>query len=1543
MINDKGKIYYGLGLDNAQLRADASEARSIIKGIGDSTVAEGNRIDGSMSKIGVAVLGAFSVQQAAQFAKTIVDVRGEVEALEKSFVVLAGHKGIPLFEEIRRYATDTTFQLGDLAKGAQTLLAFNIEADRVMPILKQIGDISMGNTDKFNSLVLAFAQMSSTGKLMGQDLLQMINAGFNPLTVISEKTGKSIAQLKKEMEQGGITADMVADAFQTATAAGGKFNGMLEDQSKGIKGMKSNLEGAWEEALNSIGEKNEEVIKGSIQGVTLLVQNYEKVGEVLAVIISTYGAYKAALIATETARNAITTVRHTEEAAALYQLLTAEQQAMISKQGLSTTSAEYYALVKAESTANVQAAQATLAKARTEVSAASQTVTARRAEYVAAKQAEAQRAAELVQVKATGTTKQIEVAQRKLNAAQTERESAAIAFQSATQDFHAKKTAVVAAAKNAEAVATATNTAAQTADATATGFLSVAKTRLTAVAARLNAVIMANPFALAAAAVVALGYGIYKLITYQTDAEKAQEKLNEAVRESERAIGSERHQIDAMFARLKAAKEGTDEYRSAKEAIMSKYGEYLKGLGDETTALNDVAAAYTLITQEAKKAANARAMEAFTKDAADTLATKEGEVKDDVYELLKKKFKGQKGADGIDLAETYYWKIKPVLEGDGEITDEIQGIIDQFDKVTKITNRATGGDEYTIVNNELRVLINDAKRARAIFNNTMEEARRKFGENPVAGDDNTPTAFDAMAASLSQLMEQLPKARQELAALQAADKPDPAAIAAKQQEIQTIEAQTLARERQLTAIKDVKVQIEVLQKEQLNYAADSDEYSALEGRIKALQNKLPKTGGGNEETEAARIQRETAERNEQIRKYGESVSRETRQAELDIAQSKIDAMEEGFAKQQAQIKLTYDRMIFENEQREQEWVEALRDSKELEWQNANPNYKKEGKTFDRSTVTAADLSPEQKQRLQAYTDFAANYQRDSNTKLLTDTLGEFLTYEQKKQKIVEEYAKKREELYQHNEDGTRKKDAQGNDLLIDGATQGNIDLINQAETEDLYQLEVDAKKVSSAITALFQDMSRKTTADIKSIADKGREALAFLTADTYDAELGLELGISEEQYKYLKNTPTELEKIRKGIEDCDEAATKSENAFEKMASGIKKIVNAGDSLSELDKGIAMLQEGVNEVIGVLNFLEDTFSGLGDAFGSDVLSDIGEGVGMVTDALSSTMSGVQAGAMFGPWGAAIGGAIGLATSLAKSIAKIHDKKHEKEIARLGEQVDTLQKSYETLGEQIEKAYSKDASNLIEQQNQLLEQQQILIRQQIAEEKAKKNSDEERIKEWEQQLEDIDKQIAENKEAAVDAVFGSDLKSAIEDFASAYADAWANGTKSSQTAKDYVRNMMRDMVTESIKAAIQSSKAIEEIRAKLLEFYADGVFDAAEQEWAYKKAEELQNDLDAQFGWADGLFTDEATREGAKSGIATASQESVDELNGRATAIQSHTYTIAECQKLLVETTMQLLEAVWGIQRNTDRLETIENDMRSVKNTVNDIALKGIKLK
>ena len=154
----------------------------------------------------------------------------------------------------------------------------------------------MGDSQKFGSLTLAFSQMSAAGRLMGQDLNQMINAGFNPLQVISEKTGKSIAQLKKEMESGAISFQMVADAFSSATAEGGKFHGMIEKSADGIRNAQNQLTGAIQDTLNSIGESQEGIIKGSYEVAISLVQNYDKVGRVIAGLIVTYGTYRTAVM-----------------------------------------------------------------------------------------------------------------------------------------------------------------------------------------------------------------------------------------------------------------------------------------------------------------------------------------------------------------------------------------------------------------------------------------------------------------------------------------------------------------------------------------------------------------------------------------------------------------------------------------------------------------------------------------------------------------------------------------------------------------------------------------------------------------------------------------------------------------------------------------------------------------------------------------------------------------------------------------------------------------------------------------------------------------------------------------------------------------------------------------------------------------------------------------------------------------------------------------------------------------------------------------------
>ena len=243
----------------------------------------------------------------------------------------------------------------------------------------------------------------------------------------------------------------------------------------------------------------------------------------------------------------------------------------------------------------------------------------------------------------------------------------------------------------------------------------------------LNKTILKNPYAIAAAAVAALAFGIYKLATATTDAEKATKKLDKAEKDMNASITAETAQVDILFARLKAAKEGTEEYDKAKKTIMAKYGDYLSKLGDEKTALDNIALAYKTITEEATKAAKARAMESFTATATEDYGKTVADTRENVYELLKKKYGGQKGADGVDLAETYYWKIVPVLEGKGELDDELQGVVDSFDKVVTYA-AGTAGQVYSYTTNEMEMQLSRASTAAKTLEDVMAKARIRFGE-----------------------------------------------------------------------------------------------------------------------------------------------------------------------------------------------------------------------------------------------------------------------------------------------------------------------------------------------------------------------------------------------------------------------------------------------------------------------------------------------------------------------------------------------------------------------------------------------------------------------------------------------------------------------------------------------------------------------------------------------------------------------------------------------------------------------------------------------
>lgn len=673
-------------------------------------------------------------------------------------------------------------------------------------------------------------------------------------------------------------------------------------------------------------------------------------------------------------------------------------------------------------------------------------------------------------------------------------------------------------------------------------------------------------------------------------------------------------------------------------------------------------------------------------------------------------------------------------------------------------------------------------------------------------------------------------------------------------------------------IKTLKQEIADLRSGKLQAEAGKTVESSIKAKEKELQSaeKTLETLTGVSNKDVSRENATTlagGKLSDLERKQALERAKEAVDLENQIEQARIDAMADGGDKILAQRELNNKKEMQAIDQAKEEYIQKeiqrqkeIFDATEELKAKKNPKYKK--RSFDSSTVTvnssSFDILKENTDKRQVQEDL--NAQREA----MNAYLAEYGTYMQKRQAIIEQYQ----------------------DKINKATTEGEKLTLGKQRDRILSGIDEQANKTISAVSQLFGDMKDKTLKDLEDINVAGQKALEFLKSGQWDEQKGKELGITKENFETWSNDPEKIKAISDALVNNRKAADDLQPAYKKVADGIKDAFNAGNDSKKLEEALARIKNGLNDIMQVGSFLSDTFSSLGDAFGNDTFTDIADGINVAMDAANSAMQGAQAGSAFGPWGAAAGAAIGLVSSLASSIAKIHDKKNEKRIQELQDQIEVLEKSYERLGNSIEKAYSKDASNLINQQNKLLEQQKVLIQQQIREEQDKKKTDNDRIKEWQQQIEEINNLIEENKEKAVDAIFGEDVKTAIEDFASAYAEAWSNGEDRAESAKDAVKNIMRQMVTESIKSAIQASGSMEKIRQKLQEFYADNVLSGWEQNYIYNMAEELQKELDKQFGWADSLMKDDSKEQQSASGRGFGTEmthEDAGELSGRFTAV------------------------------------------------------------
>lgn len=924
--------------------------------------------------------------------------------------------------------------------------------------------------------------------------------------------------------------------------------------------------------------------------------------------------------------------------------------------------------------------------------------------------------------------------------------------------------------------------------------MAAARTKLFQIAqASLNKTLIANPYVAVAAAVTALGYGIYKLITYQTDAEKAQENLNKALDESEKASLSEQRELSKLKGELSALTKGTDEYNDVKDKIVKGYSKYYDGLDEEIEKVGLTEQAYLKLTDAITKAFGARQYEKFKESQQEELDDLMSENLSKIQDRLIQKLGEEQGTN-------IYTRIRNAI-----LSGSVKSINGTFnltglDKETNSALDKAAGSGGLIENRAVEQYIANILNAIKYTEDLDKLARQRFGVSGISSstvnqdnkikdeDSNYQEDYDAAKKAWEEAKKKLEEIEK-----------DKKAFTSKQYE-------------------DAKT----------DYSDKKKKYESL---------------GGVTSDKAVDDSRKQAEEQKKIQ---QELYETLIQLRFQNQQDEINLMEEGSEKKRKQIELDY----------QKELAEIKKLEKELSDKSGGKLTQEQSVEISRRYTNADDR----------YTNGISEIEGGFTAEELKKSMNEYLA-------SYGEYVDKRNAIIALGEE--KKK----------GKNEWEQKIIDEETYKVLSDLDIEAAKTTSAISGLFGDMKDKTLKDLQEINQRGQEALEFLKSGEWDEEKGLSFGITKEQFDTLSQSPEKLKDISDALIDNKKAAEELKPSYDKIIDGIKDFFNAGNDSKKLKQALSDIRSGMNDILQVGSFLENTFSSLGDAFGSDTFTGISEGIGVAMDAMNSAMQGAQAGAMFGPIGAAAGAAIGLVSSLASSIAQIHDKKNEKRIQELQDQIDLLTSSYEKLGREIDKAYSKDASELIEQQNKLLEQQKVLIQNQIKEEQDKKKTDDERIKEWQQQIEDINEQLEDNKEAAIDAIFGEDLQSAIENFASSYVDAWSQGEDKATSARDTVKKMMQQMVTESIKAAIQGSKSMEEIRSKLQEFYADNVLSGWEQDYIYNMAEELQKELDKQFGWADDLFKDSSSEQQSASsrGFETMSQDTADELNGRFTAL------------------------------------------------------------
>lgn len=236
------------------------------------------------AKVGAAAIGAASTAIVA-LGKIGLDYNSQMEQYTTNFTTMLGSQeaAVQKVEELKKFAASTPLSMDDLAKGTQTLLAFGVESENSTGILRQLGDIALGDANKMQRLSTAFGKATAAGKVTGDTVQQMIDAGWNPLIQISQAAGETMEETQKRMSAGAISVEELQAAMEAVTSGTGQFAGGMEAASHTTQGLISTLQ---DNARALVGEVFQpisdgllgQVLPGAIEAISSLTTAFRENG-----------------------------------------------------------------------------------------------------------------------------------------------------------------------------------------------------------------------------------------------------------------------------------------------------------------------------------------------------------------------------------------------------------------------------------------------------------------------------------------------------------------------------------------------------------------------------------------------------------------------------------------------------------------------------------------------------------------------------------------------------------------------------------------------------------------------------------------------------------------------------------------------------------------------------------------------------------------------------------------------------------------------------------------------------------------------------------------------------------------------------------------------------------------------------------------------------------------------------------------------------------------------------------------------------------------